>query len=106
MDCRECCTNIQPFIRKTLNYKEIRQLINHVSNCPKCQDELKTQYLVIEGLKRLENGGDYNLISDFDYMYEQQVSDNEKIHRSRLFIGGVIAAVIVLTVFTLILAII
>ena len=106
MDCRECCANIQPFIRKTLNYKEIRRLIGHVSDCPKCQDELKTQYLVIEGLKRLENGGDYNLISDFDMMYEQQVKDNEKIHRIRLATGSLVVAVVLFTIFTLVMAII
>lgn len=65
MDCREYRTNIRAFIKDELDAKKTIRLIRHIDTCAECKEELKIQFLVFEGLKRLENGGTFDLNKDF-----------------------------------------
>ena len=35
--------------------------MEHVEGCPECKEELSIQFLVTEGLERLEGGNNFNL---------------------------------------------
>lgn len=60
-----------PFVKKNLSDIESMRLIKHTEVCKECKEELKIQFLVREGLKRLETGGNFNLEKDFEgQLYE------------------------------------
>lgn len=104
MDCTECSNYIQPFLKKELDFKDKRNVLKHISKCDKCKKELKTYFLVIEGMKRLENGNDYNLISDFDTMYNREKQENNKIYKERIFIKILLILIFTVTVLTLLIS--
>ena len=66
MECRDYQQQVLPFLREELEDKEVICLLNHVDECENCREELKIQFLVREGLDRLENGGNFNLQKDFE----------------------------------------
>ena len=105
MDCRQFDTLIQPFFKDKLTFKEKRMMLRHADNCQRCQEELRTQYLVVEGLRRLENGSDFNLISDYDQMYKKSIRENDKVNISRLFVHILGAVTLVFTFVILVLGI-
>ena len=79
MECKEVEKQIPDFISKKMDYLALKDFAEHVENCPKCKEELTIQFLIDEGLVRLEEG------SAFDLNYELWVRMNEaekKIHRN------------------------
>lgn len=52
---------IPAFLQDDLDSKELQQFISHIEDCPECTEELSIQFLVSEGLERLEAGNNFNL---------------------------------------------
>ena len=61
MTCKETAKLIPVFIENQLNYKELEKFLEHINNCPDCNEEMSVQFLVAEGMKRLEYGGSLEL---------------------------------------------
>lgn len=61
MDCKEFEKKIPAFIDNSLEYKELKQFMEHFENCSECKEELTIQVLVQEGLSRLEEGNAFDL---------------------------------------------
>lgn len=61
MDCKEEEKMIPAFLQDDLDSKELKQFISHIEDCPECTEELSIQFLVSEGLERLEAGNNFNL---------------------------------------------
>lgn len=57
-----------PFLNKELKEKRTIRLLKHLDTCNECREELKIQYLVREGLSRLESGRNFDLNKDFKMM--------------------------------------
>lgn len=66
MDCIDYRMHMLPYLKHELSVKKTRRLLSHVAECTECKEELKVQYLVMEGMKRLEYGGTFNLEKDFE----------------------------------------
>ena len=98
MECSKCCGYIQPFLNNELDYKDKRIVLKHISKCEKCKKELRTCFLVVEGMKRLESGNDFNLISDFEIMYENEISEISSIHKERIFLYILTGSIYLLTI--------
>lgn len=84
MECKEVEKQIPDFIGKKMDYVALKEFAEHVENCPKCKEELTIQFLIDEGLVRLEEG------SAFDLNHELWVRMNEagkKIRRNDLVIN-------------------
>ena len=78
MECKEAEKQIPDFIGKNMDYLALKDFAEHVENCPKCKEELTIQFLIDEGLVRLEEG------SAFDLNRELRIRIMEakrKIHR-------------------------
>lgn len=105
MECRECCNNIQPFLKNKLKYEKSRQLLKHVEECDSCKDQLRNGFIFLEGLKRLESGSDFNLIKDFEIMMDEALEESEEVHKGRIFLqvlfGIIIFMVIVILLYGL-----
>lgn len=64
MDCKEVQKNITAFLDEELTGKTAEKFLNHIEECPECKEELSIQYLVKEGMVRLEEGGSFDLSKD------------------------------------------
>lgn len=61
MDCKETEKKIPFFLQDDLEGSTLAEFVKHVENCPECKEELTIQFLVAEGLERLERGNNFNL---------------------------------------------
>ena len=63
MECKEFEKRIPDFIKKKLDYITLKSFAEHVESCSKCREELTIQFLIDEGLIRLEEGNAFDLYS-------------------------------------------
>lgn len=61
MNCKETEKMIPVFLRDDLDNRALERFIDHIKGCPECTEELSIQFLVSEGLERLETGNNFNL---------------------------------------------
>lgn len=61
MDCKEFEGMIPDFVDKKLDYATTKLFLAHINNCTQCKEELNIQFLVNEGLVRLEEGEAFDL---------------------------------------------
>ena len=54
--CEEAERLIPHFLKDELQTKTMEAFLRHIEGCPACREELSIQYLVAEGLSRLEEG--------------------------------------------------
>ncbi len=52
---------IPQFLADDLTTEELREFMEHIENCTDCKEELTIEFLVSEGLVRLENGAVFDL---------------------------------------------
>lgn len=61
MTCKEAEKLIPLFLKDDLDTEELRDFLEHTEHCGECKEELTIQYLVSEGLSRLEQGSVFDL---------------------------------------------
>ena len=66
MDCKEIQKMIPRFIQDDLENREIKAFVEHISQCEECREELDIQYLVTEGIQRLEKGSAFDLQNELE----------------------------------------
>lgn len=76
MDCKEFNGLIQDFLNDRLSEMKLSEFLTHLESCDDCRDELRIQYLIYEGLERLESGDTFDVDKD--------LSDLMKLQRKRL----------------------
>ena len=81
-------------------------LLRHISECPSCKEDMRSEYLVIEGLRRLESGSDFNLRKDFERMLKAETEKNEAIHNTRLLVNMAVGFMLLLPFVVLIIGVI
>lgn len=88
MDCKEFEKLIPSFLEQRMDYQTLKHFIDHANECAECKEELTIQFLVTEGITRLEDG------SSFDMQKELTARMNTakaKIRRNDFFLSfGVI----------------
>ncbi len=85
-ECRSYRKNFSRFLNGKLEGKERRALLKHVEECEECREELRIQYLLQEGMFRLEHGGTFDINSDFERMMEEmQKESKQEIRRAWFF---------------------
>ncbi len=71
MDCKEAEKMIPHFLKDELQERQLRAFLHHVEHCGDCKEELSIQYLVVEGMARLEAGGNLNLQMELNGVLEE-----------------------------------
>lgn len=61
MDCKEFERLIPGFVEDRLAYSTMKRFCGHLEWCPDCMEELVIQFLVTEGVQRLEDGEAFDL---------------------------------------------
>ena len=99
MNCKEAEKKIPSFLQEELGGSELEEFLEHVENCPECEEELTIQLLVTEGLERLETGNNFNLQDEL-LIKLTGAEHHIRVHRTLLYIlycleAAVAAAIII-----------
>ena len=86
MDCKEFEKLIPGFIDRKLDYPSLRRFSEHMEQCANCKEELVIQFLVTEGIQRLEDGGAFDLQKELDQRLEEAMR-KLKIHDRFMKLG-------------------
>lgn len=78
MECKEFEKRILDFIKRKMDYITLKSFAEHMEKCPKCKDELTIQFLIEEGLVRLEEGSAFDLNRELRI---RMMEAKRKIHR-------------------------
>ena len=66
MDCKEFERQIPDFINNKMDFMTLNQFEEHMQHCDSCKEELVIQFLVTEGMQRLEKGSTFDLQSELE----------------------------------------
>ena len=78
MQCKKVRSQMHLYLDDMLPEDEREPFLKHVRSCKDCYEELEISYIMLEGMRRLDTGG--NIAVDF------QKELDEKIHRELLHI--------------------
>ncbi len=82
MTCKDAEKLIPLFLEDDLDNHELSDFIDHIENCPECKEELTIQFLVMVGMKRLEDGNTFNLRQELDAL----IKDAKKRLKARKYL--------------------
>ena len=86
MDCKQVEKMIPQFLDDDLTTEELREFMEHIENCTDCKEELTIEFLVSEGLVRLENGAVFDLQKELS---ECIAAAERHLHwRENIYSGG------------------
>lgn len=61
MTCKEVEKMIPLFLGDDLDTEDLQEFMHHITECEECKEELSIQFLVSEGMARLEAGSVFDL---------------------------------------------
>lgn len=100
MNCKDIEKLIPKFVKNECTPKEEAMLLEHIKECPECKEELTIQFLLEEGLSRLEAGESFDLKVELEKRLVAR--EQEKKPRKKLFtleqaaiIGDIIGGAII-----------
>ncbi len=67
MTCKEVEKWIPLFLRDDLDTDDLREFMEHIDKCEECREELSIQFLVQEGMARLEAGNVFDLQNELKH---------------------------------------
>lgn len=85
---------IPQFLADDLTTEELREFMEHIENCTDCKEELTIEFLVREGLVRLENGAVFDLqkeLSERISTAERHLRWRENVHMFLYILEGLVA---------------
>jgi hypothetical protein len=101
MTCKDADRVIALFLDDDLDNRELADFLNHIENCPECREELTIQFLVKEGMQRLESGNTFNLKEELGLLL-RDANRRLKVRKSlvfaSLFLELAVAVMAILTV--------
>lgn len=74
MQCKDVQSKFIPFINNELEYKELKEFLEHIRQCENCHEEYDFYYTMIMGMRYLEND---NNKTEFQIDSEQQLNEAE-----------------------------
>lgn len=80
MNCKSAEKKIPSFLQDELDGSKLEEFLEHVETCPECKEELSIQFLVAEGLERLEGGNNFNLQEEL-LMKMEDAEHRISVHR-------------------------
>lgn len=71
MTCKEAEKLIPYFLKDDLDTDDLREFMEHMDKCEECREELSIQFLVLEGMARLESGNVFDLQNELKSRMEE-----------------------------------
>jgi len=66
MNCKEIEKLIPAFLEDELDTEDLHEFMEHIEKCDDCKEELSIQFLVSEGMARLETGNVFDLQNELE----------------------------------------
>lgn len=66
MTCKEFEKLIPDYVARKLDYLTLKDFHAHMESCADCKEELTINFLVTDGLQKLEDGDAYDLQKEWD----------------------------------------
>lgn len=100
LTCKDYEKMINEYIGDLLNEDEILDFLSHIESCPSCKEELTIQFMVSQGLSKLEENGTFDLNKELT----DKINGSLKSIKLRnliivLSITGFLSAVIIIAIF-------
>ncbi len=93
MDCKEFEKMIPDFLEQKMDFITLHKFNEHRKQCGACKEELDIQFLVSEGMLRLEEGDSFDLQNELDVRLQEA---ERKIHFHNVFLyAGAVAEVLI-----------
>lgn len=105
MTCKEFEKIIPEYMQKKLDFMIEKQFVEHLHACPACKEELNIQFLVEEGLVRLEDGGAFDLQKEMRELLRES-EKKVRVHEKAIRIGKVVEILIMLAVLAAVFALV
>lgn len=80
MDCKEAQRRIHLFLKDELGGSTERKFVEHVHSCSECMEELTVEYLLLEGINRLENADNINVQKELEDKLNHAIN-RQKVYR-------------------------
>lgn len=71
MTCKDTEKMIPLFLEDNLDTDDLRKFMEHIEKCGECKEELTIQFLVSEGMARLESGNVFDLQNELKFRIEE-----------------------------------
>ena len=105
MTCKEFEKIIPDYMQKKLDFIVEKQFVEHLHACPTCKEELNIQFLVEEGLVRLEDGRAFDLQKEIKGLLKE--SDRKiRVHEKSVKFGRIMEIIIMVAVLAAVLALV
>lgn len=95
MECKEFEKMIPSFLEQKMDYDTLKEFRSHIYSCENCKEELTIQFLVTEGIQRLEKGDAFDLRKELDFRLTEA---KKKLvwyrHMRKITLGLEIAAIL------------
>lgn len=97
MNCKEFEKMIPDYVHKKMDFVTTKHFAEHLKCCPACKEELNIQFLVNEGLSRLEEGSAFDLQSEMKDLMKE-ADKKIKFHENFLKLGRLVELFVMLGV--------
>ena len=101
MNCQKAQSMVLNFINNQLDKEETREFIEHIRGCKDCWEELEIYYVMLIGLKQLDEGGELaadfkkKLQNEVDSRYNAIVKENRRQYVAKIVAVSICVAVTV-----------
>lgn len=104
MDCKEFNKMIPEFLNNEMNSRELKGFMDHITECKECKEELSIQFLIQEGMARLEDGTTFDLQNELDRLLEDARRRMRLRSGFHFFVYGIeiVAIIAIITIIVLI----
>lgn len=95
MECKNFEHLIPDFVGRKMDFRTLKEFCSHMEVCEECKEELVIQFLVTEGMQRLEDGDAFDLQNELQIrLNEAELSLRRHKKWRKLFIGLGIMAIL------------
>lgn len=100
LTCKDYEKMINDYIGDLLNEDEVLDFLSHIENCPSCKEELTIQFMVSQGLNKLEENGTFDLNKELS----EKINSSLKAIKVRnlvifLSIAGFLSVIVAIAIF-------
>ena len=95
MDCKECQQQIPQYLKDQLEYSALKRFCKHIKSCKECEEELTIQFLITEGMSRLEEGDVFELNKELDRHLSEakrKIRRNDKVLQFGTWVEAIVMA--------------
>lgn len=101
MNCKEAEKLIPLFLEDDLDTEDLHEFMEHIEKCDECKEELSIQFLVSEGMARLETGNVFDLQSELKAQIDN-AQHTLKLRENMKWLLFILEGLVVVLVITLI----